>query len=170
MSGRNENSPDRHNSPAQIIDNFMQRTALGMLLMTIAYTMSTAMYAVAPETAEVLDKLQLGLGLLVLLVVFPAFLRMVKLRRRMRSDCSETDGYIVAMFRKASTLAFSLTFVFLIIMQVVTEKFQTELPAEFFINAVLAFSLGVFSITFFVLIHSDSGDEGEDVFDTESHS
>ena len=169
MSDHNNNPAAEQVQPAQIIDSFMQRTALGGFLLALAYAMSAAMLVTSPEVAEVLDNLQLGLGILVILVVFPAFLRIVKLRRRSGSDCEETDGYIVAMFKKASTNAFSLTFVFLIIMQVVTEKIQTGLPASFFVDIILAFTLGVFSITFFMLVRSDS-DETEDDFDTESHS
>jgi hypothetical protein len=169
MSDHNNNPAAEQVQPAQIIDSFMQRTALGGFLMALAYAMSAAMLVTSSDLAEVLDKLQLGLGILVILVVFPAFLRIVKLRRRSGSDCEETDGYIVAMFKKASTNAFSLTFVFLIIMQVVTEKIQTDLPASFFVDIILAFTLGVFSITFFMLVRSDS-DETEDDFDTESHS
>lgn len=169
MSDHNNNPAAEQVQPAQIIDSFMQRTALGGFLMALAYAMSAAMLVTSSDLAEVLDKLQLGLGILVILVVFPAFLRIVKLRRRSGSDCEETDGYIVAMFKKASTNAFSLTFVFLIIMQVVTEKIQTDLPASFFVDIILAFTLGVFSITFFMLVRSDS-DETEDDFDTESPS
>ena len=169
MSDHNNNPAAEQVQPAQIIDSFMQRTALGGFLLALAYAMSAAMLVTSPEVAEVLDNLQLGLGILVILVVFPAFLRIVKLRRRSGSDCEETDGYIVAMFKKASTNAFSLTFVFLIIMQVVTEKIQTGLPASFFVDIILAFTLGVFSITFFMLVRSVS-DETEDDFDTESHS
>ena len=169
MSDHNNNPAAEQVQPAQIVDSFMQRTALGGFLLALAYAMSAAMLVTSPEVAEVLDNLQLGLGILVILVVFPAFLRIVKLRRRSGSDCEETDGYIVAMFKKASTNAFSLTFVFLIIMQVVTEKIQTGLPASFFVDIILAFTLGVFSITFFMLVRSDS-DETEDDFDTESHS
>ena len=168
MSDRNKNPTAKQVLPAQIIDSFMQRTALGVFLMALAYSMSAAMLVASPKVAEVLDNVQLGLGILVLLIVFPAFLRIVKLRRRTGSDCEETDGYIVAMFRKASAKAFSLTFVFLVVMQVVTEKLQTGLSASFFVNVILAFTLGVFSITFFILVRSDS-DETDDDFDTGSH-
>ena len=169
MGDQNKNPKTRQVLPAQIIDSSMQRIALGVFLMALAYTMSAAMFVASPGVAELLDKLQLGLGILVLLIVFPAFLRIVKLRRRSGSDCEESDSYIVAMFRKASAKAFSLTFVFLVVMQIVTEKLQTDLPASFFVNLILAFTLAVFSIGFFMLVRSDS-DETDDDFDTESHS
>jgi hypothetical protein len=168
MNSHNQNPKAKQVLPAQIIDSFMQRTAMGVFLMALAYTVSAAMFVASPRVAELLDKLQLGLGIVVLLVVFPAFLRIVKLRRRSGSDCEETDSYIVAMFRKASTTAFSLTFVFLVVMQVVTEKLQSDLPASFYVNLILAFTLGVFSIIFFILVRSDS-DETDDDFDTEPH-
>jgi hypothetical protein len=168
MNGHNQNPKAKRVLPAQIIDSFMQRTALGVFLLALAYTVSAAMFVASPRVAELLDKLQLGLSIVVLLVVFPAFLRIVKLRRRSGSDCEETDGYIVAMFRKASATAFSLTFVFLVVMQVVTEKLQSDLPASFFVNLIQAFTLGVFSIIFFLLVRSDS-DQTDDDFDTGSH-
>ncbi|MCH7895098.1 MAG: hypothetical protein IH907_11385 [Proteobacteria bacterium] len=41
------------------------------------------------------------------------------------------------------------------------------LPAPFFINATLAFSLGVLSVGFFRLARGDGDDESDDDFDTE---
>lgn len=64
-------------------------------------------------------------------------------------------------------MAFSLTFVFLMILEPVTEKYMAGLPAPFFINATLAFSLGVLSVGFFRLARGDGDDESDDDFDTE---
>ncbi len=94
-------------------------------------------------------------------------MKFARLIKRQKSKCSEADGYLVEMFKRASAMAFSLTFVFLMILEPVTEKYLAGLPAPFFINATLAFSLGVLSVGFFRLARDDGDDESDDDFDTE---
>ena len=157
----------RRESPAQIIDRLLQRTAIGVSLMTIAYAMSATMYVIDDEgVVDLIDTLQLILGILVLLVLLPAFVKYVRLYYRQKGECPEVDGYLVEMFRRASAMAFSLTFVFMVILEKVTEKHLTELPTPFFIDTILAFSLGVLSIAFFRVVRSDRDDEVDDDFDT----
>ncbi len=157
----------KQESPAQIVDRLLQRTAIGVSLMTVAYTMSAVMYVIDDqEVVDLIDNLQLVLGILVLLVLFPAFFKYTRLRYRQKGDCPEEDGYLVAMFRRASAMAFSLTFVFRVILEKATEKHLTELPTPFFIDTILAFSLGVLSFAFFRVVRSDRDDEVDDDFDT----
>ena len=167
MNDRQETPTASKKSPAQIVETLLQRTAIGLFLLAIGYTMSAIMYVVSDqEIVDLMDRLQLVPSILVLLIVFPAFVRFARLRYRRKNECTEADGYLVEMFKRASAMAFSLTFVFLIVLELVAEKYLTGLPTPFFINATLAFSLGVLSIAFFRLAHGDGDDEGDDDFDT----
>lgn len=168
MNDRQEKATTSDESPAQIVDRLLQRTAIGVSLLTISYSMAAAMYVISDqEIVDLMDRLQLVPSILVLLIVFPAFVKFARLRYRQKNECSEADGYLVEMFKRASAMAFSLTFIFLMILELVTEKYLTDLPAPFFINVTLAFSLGVLSIGFFRLARGDSDDESDDDFDTE---
>lgn len=117
------------------------------------------------DIVNLMDRLQLVPSILVLLIVFPAFVKFAKLRYRRKNECSEADRYLVEMFRRASAMAFGLTFVFLIILELVTEKYPADMPTAFFINTTLAFSLGVLSITFFRVMRGEGDDESDDDFD-----
>jgi len=167
MNDRTKEPTASKESPAQIVDRLLQRTAIGVSLLTISYSMAAAMYVISDqEIVGLMDRLQFVPSILVLLIVFPAFVKFARLRYRQKSECAEADGYLVEMFKRASAMAFSLTFIFLIILELVTEKYLTDLPTPFFINATLAFSLSVLSIAFFRLAHSD-GDDGDDGDDDE---
>ena len=168
MNDRKETPTGSNESPAQIVDRLLQRTAIGVSLLTISYAMAAAMYVISDqEIVDLMDRLQLVPSILVLLIVFPAFVKFARLRHRRKSECTEADGYLVEMFRRASAMAFSLTFIFLMILELATDKYLTGLPAPFFINATLAFSLGVLSVGFFRLARGDGDDESDDDFDTE---
>ena len=157
---------DNSESTAQFVDKFLHRTAIGVLLMAFAYVTSSAMYLVSEEVAATLDVVELLLALLAVAAVLPVFIKYVRLRSNRQCDQSESDGYMADVLKKACVKAFSFTFVFLIILEPTSEKYLTELPTDFFINVILAFTLGVFSLTFFSLIRSDH-DEFEDDFDSE---
>lgn len=159
-------SKENSETTAQFVDKFLHRTAIGVFLMTLAYAVSSAMYLVSAEVAVTLDVVELLLALAAVVVVLPVFIKFVRLRSKQQCNQSESDGYMAHVLNKACVKAFSFTFVFLILLEPTTEKYLTELPADFFINLILSFSLGVFSLTFFSLIRSD-GDEIEDDFDTE---
>ena len=168
MNDRQERATTSDESPAQIVERLLQRTAIGVSLLTISYAMAAAMYVINDQgIVDFMDRLQLVPSILVLLIVFPAFVRFARLRYRQKRECAEADGYLVEMFKRASAMAFSLTFIFLIILELVTEKYLTDLPTPFFINATLAFSLGVLSVGFFRLARDDGDDESDDDFDTE---
>jgi hypothetical protein len=167
MNEQTKKKAAKWESPAQIVDRLLQRTAIGVSLMTVAYAMSATMYVIDdPGVVDLVDTLQLILGILVLLVLLPAFFKYARLHYRQQGECPEEDGYLVEIFKRASAKAFGLTFVFMVILEKVTEKYLTELPTPFFIDTILAFSLGVLSIAFFRVVRSDRDDEVDDDFDT----
>ena len=162
-------SDQNSESTAQFVDKFLHRTALGTLLMTCAYAVSSAMYLVSEDVMATLDMVGLLLKLSAVVVILPVFIKRLRLRSRQQCNQSESDGYMAEVLKKACVKAFSFTFVFLVLLEPTTKKYLTELPTDFFINVILAFSLGVFSLTFFALIRSDD-DEHEDGFNNEQQS
>jgi hypothetical protein len=154
-------------SPAQLVDKFLQRTAIGVFLLSLSYVMSATVYVVGNEAVSHIGTLKLILSALVLMVVFPAFIKYLKLRLDKNKECPDTGGYVMEVSRRAGVMAFSLTFVFLIVIEWMAGGFLAGLPAPFFINAILAFTLGVFSITFYFLLRGEGDDDLDDEFDME---
>lgn len=158
---RNQPTPDTA-LPAAIAETMMHRTAIGVFLVTVSYTLSAAAYLVDGPVAALLDRLEIVLGIAAIVAVLPIFVKYSRLKARRHDACPEADSYMAEMFKRAGTKAFSLTFVFLVVLDVVTKRDLVDYPTAFFINVILAFSLGVFSITFFRFIHSGDDDERDE--------
>ena len=112
--------------------------------------------------------LKLGLGVLAIIVVLPQFVKLIRLMARMRSGQCEPEGFVVDVYKRAAERAFAFTFIFLLFMDFMIGRFWTELPADFVIEVVIAVSLALFSLSFF-LFNRDDG-EDEDDFETDSSS
>ena len=110
-----------------------------------------------------MHKMPTLLSLLVLVILLPVFIRFVRLRANKDCDWSQPGGYVAEIFGKACVRAFSATFVLLIVLQVVADKYFAALPTAFFLSVILALSLGVLGLTFFYLVRSDE-DELDDEF------
>ncbi len=149
-------------SRAEFIDRFMHRTAIGVLLIALAYASSAMAPFLSEAAGAYLDGLELALRVLAVIIILPQFIKMIRLRARQPEDC-ETDGFIVDVYKRAASMAFALTFVALLVMQVLAGRQFADLPPGFYINAALAISLGVFSITFLRLAHADDGEDDDDL-------
>lgn len=150
-------------SSAEFIDHFLRRSALGMLLLALAYGAATLALLVGPVLAVWLGYVQLGLSLAILAVVLPVFLRFVRRRASKASGCGEADSYLVAQFQRASAWAFSASFIGLVVLEVVVRKWYPALPAGLALNAILCLSLAVMSLAFLLLDRqNDAEEEPED--------
>ena len=147
---------------AQFVDRFLQRTAIGVLLVGIAFAVSAVMCLVTDETAQYLDKLSLLLGLIAIVFVLPVVIKMVRLKRNKQCDWSGSDSYISGVFNKACVSAFEATFIFLIILEPVTKKYLTNQPTDFFINVILSLSAGVLGLAFFYRTRKDTAELEDD--------
>lgn len=148
-------------SPARVAETMMQRSAIAMGMVTMAYALSVTMQLVDGPVVRYLDWIQMALGLGVLVVVLPTFIKYSRLKTRLKDTCREADSFMANAFNQAARKAFSLTFVFMVVLQMLTRRHFTDLPTDFFINVILTFSLGVFSLTFFFLVR-DNHDENDD--------
>ncbi len=151
-------------SVAEQIDQMMQRVALGVFLVAVAYAISTLEYFVSAQTKDILDIVSRVLGIFILILVFPKFLKFVILRRNNREACREPEGFVVEMFNQATGKAFQFTFIFLITLEFVSKGFLADLPGVFFVKATISFSLAFFSLTFFYLNRGRNDSEPDDNF------
>ena len=152
-------------STAEFTENFQRSIAIAMLLMSFAYVSSAAEYIVSEQTGYILDKFEMGIAIIVMLIILPKFLLSVgKLSKGQRRSCFEAEGYVAHMFKRACAKAFEFTFIVLIAMDVISGKYLTDLPSDFFIKIVLAISMAIFALTFFYFNRG----ENEDEFDEES--
>lgn len=143
------------------IDKMMQRVALGTFLVAVAYAIITAKFLVAEETGEILNIIAKVLGVLIIVLILPGFVKFVNMRRKNREACREPEGFVIEMFNKATGKAFQFTFLFLIFFEIVSKNYLTHLPGEFFIKVIVSVTLGIFSITFFFLNRAGDIGEGE---------
>lgn len=148
-------------SVAEQIDKMMQRVALGTFLVAVAYAIVTAKFLVTEETGDVLNIIARVLGVLIIVLILPGFIKFVNLKRKNREACREPEGFVIEMFNKATGKAFQFTFLFLIFFEFLSKSYLTHLPGEFFIKVTVSVTLGIFSITFFFLNRAGDIGEGE---------
>lgn len=146
-------------SVAQLADKILQRTALGVLLMAIAFAIGAGVHVVSDDTARLLDKIQLVFVALAVISIIPTFVRYIRLQIKGACEFDETQSYIGIVFNKAGIRAFGASFLMLAIAGPIGRKHLPDLPAEFFDYVILAVSLAVFGITFFASIERDDGED-----------
>jgi len=153
----------QHPSPAQFIEKFMNRVAVGVFLISLAYASSAMMFVVSEAMALYLDRLSFGFGLLAVAVVFPSVVKMIIAKRRAGAGSHQPDGFVVDAYKRAAERGFALTFVFLLLMDFLTGRFFVDLPAEFAIQIILAISLAIFSLSFFIFTREEGDEEPDNV-------
>ena len=87
-------------SVAEQIDKMMQRIALGTFLVAVAYAIVTAKFLVTEETGDVLNIIAKVLGVLIIVLILPGFIKFVNLKRKNRDACREPEGFVIEMFNK----------------------------------------------------------------------
>jgi len=151
-------------SVAEQLDKIMQKTALGVLLVACAYTLSVLKIFFDVPVVTFLDYTKTALGILAIVIVLPGFVKGIQLRREHGEACKEPEGFIKEMFNKAAGKAFQFTFIFLIFLEMISRNYLAHLPPSFFLKLIIAVTLAIFSLTFFFLSHSDSDEDIEDDF------
>lgn len=143
-------------TPAQNIEAMLQRTAIGMLVLALAYALSAAEFWLGLEAEDLIQKIQTVLSILIVFIIFPAFYKGIKTLRSCGDIQLFEDGYLPDVFKHASAQAFSFTFIFLIACEMFIKNIAIEMPPLFFIHVVQSFTLGVFSMSFFLQLSNDS--------------
>jgi hypothetical protein len=147
---------------AQLAENFLQRTALGVLLMALAYALAAAIYLVNDTLAQPMEWVKSGLSVGAALIVLPGFVRMLRLRMHWDCDLAEAESYIGGVFRTACVAGFCAAFVLMTLSGPLAERMPTQLPMDFYLQSILALSLGAFGVSFFAALWRDRDGEPDD--------
>jgi hypothetical protein len=146
-------------STAQVVDTFMQRTALGILLMSVKFSLAAAAPFLPATLDNALDIAAVLLSIAAALVILPAFARYIERRKSDKGGCRHVESYVVEMFREAGMRAFSATFVLLISLQIFADTVSPDLPVGFYLDLIMAVSLGVAALSFLALVRDDADEE-----------
>jgi len=141
---------------AEACDSLLTLTAYGTGLVAFLYFTRVAEEFVTPATENILDYIQNGFAILILVVGIPALIRFkMMIRGLRRSGTCETEGYIGDIYRKASAYAFSFVFILLLAMDILSRTVLSEFSTPVLIQGALGLTLAVFSGSFFVLRKRD---------------
>ncbi len=150
---------DRNNqSPAEIADGFLRRTAIAVMLVSLAMGLRLIEHWASEDIWNMLNIIQRVLAILIVLIIIPGLFRFKKLRQA-EKNCTQSDSYIAAMYQKAGMAAFNVIILSLIALAMVPKRFWADLPVDFTLDLMMAISFGAFGIAFFYLTRPD-GDEG----------
>ena len=151
-------------NPAQVVDQFMQRTVIGVALLATKHAGNAVQYLVSDRVSHWIGWGNNAISLMIVLLLFPAFFRYFRLRRTNPSVCIKSDGFLSQMFKEAAARAFAITFVTLLVMVLVTQKALQDLPAAFFLNIAVAVCIGSLAAAYFFLTR-DTDDEDDDALE-----
>ncbi len=154
-------------TPAQVVDTFMQRSAIGLLLIALKFAVTAGAHFL-PEVAEdVVDITALLLSIAAVFVILPSCGRYLAGRKADRTCFANVESYLAEMFREAAMRAFSATFVLLIGLHIVTDLASPDLPTVFFLDLIIAVMTGAAAISYFILVRGDQ-DDADDELDSET--
>ncbi|MDT8368157.1 MAG: hypothetical protein RQ745_03045 [Longimicrobiales bacterium] len=105
---------------------------------------------VSEGTAALLGHLQLAGGILILLLFAPMLIR---LKKRGSTAAGHGDGgsYLGALVRRASSTAFSITVVVMILLSVLERRVLAHLSAETTVDLLITFAFAIFALAFFFI-------------------
>ena len=153
---------------AEKVETFQKTVAYGLLVLSLGYGLEAAQFLTDGSAYAFLDEVSSWLAILVIIIVLPAVLRLAYYKYKFRGVKMETEGYVPEAFQRAAVFTFSLTFVFVMLLDGVlplNSGVIPEHPPKFYIKGILSFTLGLQSILFLVFNRepSDSDEfKGED--------
>ena len=149
-------------SAAELLDQFMQALAIALFLFALKFAISAGMHFADSTFLTLLDWAELGVALLAIAILLPAAFHYRRLKSRLGQRFLESDGYVADIFKKSFAKSFSITFLFLVLLEIVTKNQFLDLPARFFVQVILTMMLGTFGLTFFILSRSPEKDFPEE--------
>jgi len=149
-------------SPADMADRHRQLFALAMLGAGLIYLGKAVEHLVSEAMADVLDYAMVGLALLVVARLLPAFVAKFRLRGDQKLVYFSESGYVAQLLMRAFKASWATTFISFVVLEFVARDNSGDLPAVFFIQAGLFIMLSVMSVTFLVLNWNAGGDAAGD--------
>ncbi|MBO6505017.1 MAG: hypothetical protein JJ850_16515 [Kordiimonadaceae bacterium] len=154
-------SEDKAPEPmAQLYDRFLNRSAIGMFLLALLFALTAFEQSAAGELPGALKYAEKAIAILIIILVGPITFQVYRRKRSFVSTCDEPEGFLTSSFQKAAMRAFTGSFILLIVLNVLLEKEAVDWPAAVIVPALLAFNLGVASLSFFL----DNLEDDEDDF------
>ena len=148
---------------AEVADRTLQLLAGSMSALALIFCLSVAEFFANESTAAVIDIVVKALGIAVLgLMGLLYFWKLRPMTSGQRRQYLVEDGFLQIGFREAMARSWMLSFLVLVILQVLDEPILERLPAmplEIAIKAVLALMLVLFSLAFLFITRPGSGDE-----------
>lgn len=158
-------------SAAQFYDRFLGRTTFGLFLLAFALVIDCIGYFVEPGTQDLLRYGRRALSVIIVLAIGPVVLKLLWMRWKDKSSCREPESFVVEIYKKASMHGFTFIALTLVALQGYLGTVESPLPAQFFIKAILAATLMVTSISFYLQMRvEEEDDDFEDTFDDEIRS
>jgi hypothetical protein len=151
-------------STADMADRHRQLFALAMLGASLIYLGKAAEHLAPEAMADYLDYATVGLALLVVGSLLPAFVAKFRLPSDQKLVYFSESGYVAQLLRRAFKASWAATFISFVGLEFVARDNLVDLPAVFFIQAGLFIMLSVMSVTFLVLNwNADRDAAGDDV-------
>jgi len=150
-------------SPAEVADRTLQLVAAAMFATALIFCLSVAEFFAGESAAVVIDVAvkALAVGVIGLMAVL-YFLKFRPMTSDQRRQHLAEDGFLQIAFRRAMARSWMLTFLALVVVQVLDRLVLERLPGmplETVIHAVLALMLVLFSVSFVAFTRSGGGDE-----------
>lgn len=147
----------RYNPEA--FDQFAQLFALSLFFMSLNLFTEAFMHLAGEETRNVLYTFSRITQFLQVLLFVVASWRLTKGVEHTKSSYKQgfLDSYVAEAGKRAAGIAWFVTIILFAVLDIITNT--TELPADFFIKIPFFTLLGVFSISFFLIIRDGSDDE-----------
>ncbi len=150
-------------SAEQFSDRFLTRSAYAMLLVAVGYSAEAAEPYVSEPVVQVLDYVSMATSAAIFILLLPLFATYLK---HCRGKGSDFEGFVSEIFKKACIRAFEVTFIFLLILDVLSRSVLEHIPAKTFLQVAVAVCVASMGLTFWVLNRQARGDGiDEDDFD-----
>lgn len=147
-------------NPAEIADKHQQLIIFAMFLMSLKYVASATAKVVNNNVGYYLDILEIAFVVLAVGIIVPIIAwKFLKLTKEERKVYVDPDGYLFSIGKKAMSKSWAMTFIALAFIGPLSTKLLANFSTHFFIEAILAFMLGSFSIIFFILDRKSDVDD-----------
>ena len=93
--------------------------------------------------------------------MLPQFFQLIRRRKGLGIGSHEPESFVIDVYKRAAERAFSFTFIFLLFMDVMTGGMFSVLPAEITIKIVIAVSLAIFALSFFIFNRTSDGEDDD---------
>ena len=144
-------------SSADHVDNHRRLLLLSVFLLSLIFGVKAGFYFAEGELKEYMTIAAKSLFVLfAITIVVTIFWKLRFIPRHERYQLlSSTDSFANQMMNKACNVSWIATLIFLFFISSIIDKDRSAFPAQFYIDLTVFFMLAIFSVSFFVLYHSN---------------